>query len=110
MIDDALEEMMDVLVERVVERIVEGVRPEKVILFGSRARGDGNAESDIDLVVVHPGPESKRELELRIRRLFAAQGFSMDLLVLTPEEFREMQGVANSAARIAAREGVVCYG
>ena len=101
---------MDTAVASVVERIAEAVRPEKIILFGSRARGDGGSESDIDLVIVHPGPESKRELKLKIRRLFPRQGFAMDLLVLTPDEFRNLQGVAGSAARIAAREGVVCYG
>lgn len=101
---------MDAVVEKVVRRIAEGVRPDKVILFGSRARGEAGSESDLDFLIVHSGPESKRELKLKIRRLFPRQGFAMDLLVLTPDEFRRFEGVAGSAARIAAREGVVCYG
>ncbi len=101
---------MDDLVTGVVDTIAEAIRPEKVILIGSRARGEAAAESDIDLVIIHAGPESKRDLKLRIRRLFPRQRFSMDLLILTPDEFRREQDVANSAGRIATREGVVCYG
>ena len=101
---------MDAVVEGAVERIAEGIRPEKIILFGSRARGAAGPDSDLDFLIVYSGPESKRELKLKIRRLFPHQGFAMDLLVLTPDEFERLQPVANSAARIAAREGVVCYG
>ena len=98
------------LVASVVKRIAEAVRPEKIVLFGSRGRGDDGDGSDIDLLIVHAGPESKRDLKLRIRRLFPRQRFAMDLLVLTPDEYRRQLGVANSAARIAAREGVLCHG
>ena len=101
---------MDDLVASVVNTIAEAIRPEKVILIGSRARGEVTPESDIDLVIVYAGRESKRDLKLRIRKLFPRQRFSMDLLVLTPDEFRREQAVANSAGRIATREGVVCYG
>jgi len=101
---------MDDIVAGVVNTIAEAIRPEKVILIGSRARGEATPDSDVDLVIVYAGPESKRDVKLRIRELFPRQRFSMDLLVLTPEEFRREQDVANSAGRIAAREGVVCYG
>ena len=50
------------LVASVVERIAEAVHPEKIILFGSRGRGDDSDQSDIDLLIVHAGPESKRDL------------------------------------------------
>ncbi len=98
------------LVSKVVRRIAEALRPESIILFGSRARGEAGAESDVDLLIVYAGPDSKRDVKLRIRRLFPRQGFSMDLLVLTPDEYARQSGVANSAARVASSEGVVCYG
>ena len=46
----------DALVERMVQVIVEEVDPEQVILFGSRARGDAAADSDVDLIVVESAP------------------------------------------------------
>ena len=42
----------DALLERMVKAIVDEVAPEQVILFGSRARGDTTADSNVDLVVV----------------------------------------------------------
>ena len=42
--------------ERMTAAVVEAVDPEQVILFGSRARGDAGADSDVDLVVVEAEP------------------------------------------------------
>ena len=46
----------DGVLERMVETIVAEVDPERIILFGSRVRGDANADSDVDLMVVEEGP------------------------------------------------------
>ena len=46
----------DALLDRMVKAIVDEVAPEQVILFGSRARGDATADSDVDLVVVEAAP------------------------------------------------------
>ncbi len=100
---------MDQLVERVTQRIAEGIRPEKIILFGSRARGDGRPDSDIDLLLICKDFDSRRKLKLRVRKLFPYQGFSMDLFVLTPEEFEWQKEVVSTVGRIASREGVVYY-
>jgi len=100
----------DAVVVSVVKKIAEAIQPEKVILFGSRAKGTGRPNSDIDLLVIKETMQSKRELKQRIRRLFPRQDFSMDLFVLTPEEFQRQKTVANTIARTAMREGKVCYG
>jgi len=50
----------DVQIQKMVERIVAQFRPEKVILFGSQARGDAGPDSDVDLLVVMPVQGSKR--------------------------------------------------
>ncbi len=100
----------DVLVDSVVMKIAEAIQPEKIILFGSRAKGTARANSDIDLLVIKDVMQSKREIKLRIRRLFTHQNFSMDLFVLTPEEFKRQQNVVNTIGRTAMREGKVCHG
>lgn len=100
---------MDPLVERIVQTIAEAIRPEKIILLGSRAYGTADADSDVDLVVVCSGSETKREVELRIRRLFARPDFSMDVLVMTPDELETQKHIANSLAREVSERGVVCY-
>jgi uncharacterized protein len=100
----------DPLVERVVRRIARSVKPERVILFGSRAGGDAREDSDIDLVVVYSGSKTKREVQVGIHKLFPNPDFSMDVFVLTPEELESQKQVPNTLAREVSERGVVCYG
>ncbi len=46
----------EAILSEAVQRIREGFRPERILLFGSRARGAENADSDFDLVVLVSGP------------------------------------------------------
>ena len=101
---------MDALVERVTQKIVEAIHPDKIILFGSRAKGTATEESDIDLVVVYSGPKSTRDVRREINRLFIPRDFSMDVIVMRPEEMEAYKGVANTLAREVSETGVVAYG
>jgi predicted nucleotidyltransferase len=101
---------MDALVERVTKKIVESIHPDKIILFGSRAKGAATEESDIDLVVVYSGPKSRREVELEIEDLFFPRDFSMDVVVVTPDYLKKFKKVANTLAREVVETGQVCYG
>ena len=100
----------DTLVKKIVRRIVQSIKPERIILFGSRADGTGGEESDVDLVVIYQGPLSKRQVLLQIRELFTHPDFSLDVVVLTPDEFESQKGIANTLAREASDKGIVCYG
>lgn len=100
----------DATVRRVVEAIAREIDPVRVILFGSRATGAAGPHSDIDLLLVYDGPHSKQELKLRVRRLFPLPDFSMDLFVLSSEEFERQKSVVSTVGRTAFREGIVCYG
>lgn len=101
---------MDALVERVTRKIAEAIRPDKIILFGSRARGAATEESDVDLVVVYSGPKTNREIELEIEDLFLHRDFSLDVFVMRPETIAERKRFANTLAREVSERGVVCYG
>jgi predicted nucleotidyltransferase len=100
---------MDPLVEEIVEKIAAAFHPARVVLFGSRARGEAGPESDVDLLVVYDGPQSRREVEIGIRRLFTPQTFSMDLIVLSSDEFQRQKRVISTIGHIADREGVLCH-
>ena len=102
--------IQDPLVEKVVKKIAESIRPDKIILFGSRAQGKPKGGSDIDIVVVYGGIKSKREIQLTIRELFIHPDFSMDIFVLSPEELENQKRIANTLAREVSERGVVCYG
>ncbi|MBF0291558.1 MAG: nucleotidyltransferase domain-containing protein [Nitrospinae bacterium] len=101
---------MDELAERIAKKIVEEIHPDKVILFGSRARGEAGPESDVDLAVVYSGPKTKKDIRRQINRLFLDRDFSMDVFVITPDEMEKYRHVANTLAREVAERGVALYG
>lgn len=80
----------------VLEAILKTVPAQKVILFGSRARGEARPESDYDLlVVVPPGYKTMRVWkELYLAASKAKRGFSLDLLLATPEDLPRSLGLA----------------
>lgn len=79
---------------RFAERLRERLNAERVLLFGSRARGNARPDSDYDFLIVAPHFEgmSRRERPLGLHRLFyeAVGGRApIDLFCLTPAEFEE---------------------
>ena len=68
------------------QTIVDAIHPQKIVLFGSYARGDAKADSDLDLLIVHNSSRSNRQIRRQIDRLFLRRRFGLDLLVRTPAE------------------------
>jgi len=93
-----------------VRRLREHLRPERIYLFGSRARGDAGPDSDYDLLVVVPHsplPGYKRDQEAF--RVLRGVGASKDVIVLTADEFRRKSGVVCSLPATVLREGKLLY-
>jgi len=103
--DDILQEMTGA--------IIEAASPERVILFGSRARGHADADSDVDLLVVERRPfgpkDSRRDEMARLSRLLARFPVAQDILVITPEEVESRRDSRNNVVGRALREGKVLY-
>jgi HEPN domain-containing protein/predicted nucleotidyltransferase len=72
--------------DAIVERLIEGYQPERIILFGSRAKGTAAPESDYDLLVLKEEPGRPIERRQRVERLLADRRLPLDLLVFTPRE------------------------
>jgi len=92
-----------------VDRIVRKFQPERVILFGSHARGEGGPDSDVDLLVVMPVDGSKREKAVEIGVALHGIRVPKDIIVTTPEDFEWRKEVPGTIERPAAREGKVLY-
>ena len=95
----------------VARAVYDAVRPEKVILFGSRARGDYRADSDIDLLIISDSPSNGRYMEAQNAASEAAQRiygeyFGVDLVWMPCEKYRECRVGINHLAAQAARDGV----
>jgi predicted nucleotidyltransferase len=96
-------------IQEAVRRIVEAFAPERVIVFGSAARGDQGPKSDLDLLVIVPRIENRRAMTTAMSGLLWGLRIPCDLLVLTGEEFERERGVIGSVIRPAAAEGRVVY-
>jgi len=92
-----------------VSRIVRQFDPEKIILFGSHARGDAGPDSDVDLLVVLPFSGSKEEKQVEIRLALRGIGVPKDIVVTTPEDFLWRKEIPGTIERPAAREGKLLY-
>ncbi len=100
---------VDGLINEMVRRIVERFDPERIILFGSHARGEGGPDSDVDLLVVMPVKGSKRETAIQIGVALHDISMPKDILVSTPEEFEWRQEIVGTIERPAARDGKILY-
>jgi len=97
------------VLNEVKRRLVEGFHPEKIILFGSQARGTADDRSDVDILVVCEVPDGRRALTLAMDRALWGLKLARDIVVLTPEEYDQDRHIPGTIARPASREGKVLY-
>ena len=90
-------------------RVVRRFRPERIILFGSCARGEAGPDSDVDLLVVLPIEGSKREKQIEIRLALHDLNVPTDVIVSTPEEFAWRKDIVGTIEYPAAHDGRVLY-
>lgn len=111
--DSCTAQVDDALLQRMTAALVEAADPEKVILFGSRARGEAGPESDVDLIVVETepfGPERDRFAEaLRLWRALDGFRVAADVLVYSRDEVEYWRDSLNHVLARALREGRVLY-
>ncbi len=81
--------LTDILINYIVDKIVSSIQPEKILLFGSYARGDSDKNSDLDLLVIKDSQQKNREIRREIDRLLTGRRFSIDILVRKPAEVAE---------------------
>ena len=97
------------LIDDLVERIVDAVHPLRIVLFGSAARGQMDADSDIDVMVVMPdGTPRLRTVRYLYRRLFGF-GFPVDIVVTTPGILEQHKDNIGLVYRSVLAEGKEAY-
>ena len=102
---ESVQEKIDDLVRRIVERF----QPEKIILFGSHARGTAGQDSDADILVVMPVKGSKRKKATEMDVALIGLDLPVDLIVVTPEELERNKNQIGTIVYPALREGKVLY-
>ncbi|MDO8955601.1 MAG: nucleotidyltransferase domain-containing protein [Deltaproteobacteria bacterium] len=98
---------MDLRVEQVLERL-KNYKPEKIILFGSRAKKTFDPYSDIDLIIIK---KTKKRFLDRVKDVIKIinPDFAIDIFVYTPGEFNKMISEGNSFLEYAIKDGQVLY-
>lgn len=103
----------EVLLQQMVRTIINEVAPETIILFGSRARGDARADSDVDLLVVETEPfspqRSRRKEAARLYMALRGLAVSKDILLYSRDEFEHWKNSPNHVVGRAHREGRVLH-
>jgi predicted nucleotidyltransferase len=98
-------------VTKAAARLHEARPDATIILFGSQARGDARADSDVDFMVVLPEtPRSTRSEMVALSDLLRPLRVWADVLVLSARRFREASAVPGTLAHTVVREGKVLYG
>ena len=92
-----------------VERLVACARPKRIILFGSRCRGDAAATSDVDLIVVKDRVADRLGELVELDRSLAGITMPVDILLVSEDEFADRATQPGTVERAASREGLVLY-
>jgi predicted nucleotidyltransferase len=107
-----IENPMDIQkeIENISSQIIAKYKPEKVILFGSAARGDNTPESDIDLLIIkkdtpYYGADRIRELSRLIERRVP-----VDFVIYRPDEFEQRLRMGDPFLKAILKEGKVLHG
>jgi predicted nucleotidyltransferase len=95
-------------IDEVVRQIAEKFKPQKIILFGSYARGDPRPESDVDLLVVMDTPLREVHQAIQICQQIEYR-FGLDLIVHTPKRLAERVKMGDWFLRDVLKEGKVLY-
>jgi len=92
-----------------VEVITRTADPDRIILFGSRARRDNKKQSDYDICVIKRGVVRRRDLAMQLYRDLYGVGAAVDIIVETPETFEELKENPFLIYHDIARQGKVIY-
>jgi predicted nucleotidyltransferase len=108
---DKIEETKNIIKKEIVNIITEfGLELDKIILFGSRARGDFNVLSDWDILIILKSEVSfdvEMKLSKKIRERLAENLIPCDILIRTPKDIERLKNYVHSVTKTALKEGVI---
>ena len=96
------------ILDNIIRRIVEVADPERIILFGSAARGDMNRHSDVDLLVI-ADVDDRLAAMAQIHRRLRGRHLAVDVIVVTPADVARYGKSHALIIKPALQEGKVVY-
>lgn len=95
----------DQTIAEAVRRLHKAAPDASIILFGSYARGDQHAESDLDFLVIEPDMQSRHEEMVRLRDVLRSMHIPVDVVVTSTDDFQEWADVPGTLFHEAKQEG-----
>ncbi len=99
----------NILLEHITHTIIERFHPRRIVLFGSHARGEAKAGSDLDIFIEMETGARPPDRAVEISSVFGLRPWSMDLVVYTPEEVERLRGVKGTLLSVIEAEGKPLY-
>jgi predicted nucleotidyltransferase len=96
-------------IDNIVTQIIKIASPEKIILFGSVARGEFNRESDLDFLIVVPDGVNRRKTAQLIYNRVDSAGVPFDVLVTTESKLEEHKDNIGLIYKTILAEGKTVY-
>ena len=97
------------VLDRLIQTVVTSVRPLRIILFGSAARGEMRTESDLDVAVVVPEGFDPHMVSEQLYPRMVGMGVAVEIVVTTPEQLARHQSSIGMLHRDIGREGRELY-
>ena len=96
------------ILDDIIGRIVEAAQPERIILFGSAARGEMGPNSDVDLLTIRKGGHSRKLMGQMYRKLHGV-GAAVDAVMVSPADVERYKDSHALVIKPALAEGRVVY-
>ena len=96
-------------IPEITRRILDVSSPQKIILFGSYARGSYGPDSDLDLMVVMDHVKSPRSESIRLRRALRGLLAPIDIIVATSKQLERHKNTLGLIYQTVLTEGKVIY-
>ncbi|MBS1515448.1 MAG: nucleotidyltransferase domain-containing protein [Bacteroidetes bacterium] len=102
--------MTNAEIKNKIVKLLDGLQYEKILLFGSRARGENRADSDYDVIVTLKNEISRIDrflLQSKIRKFFAQEKTDIDIIIKSARDFDYLKEKVGNAIFDANKEGIV---
>ena len=98
-------------IDRIVKQVIDAYQPDKVILFGSYAYGQPDADSDLDLLIIKKTSERFIDRWVSVRQIVSDPDSSIPFepIVLTPKELKERLAIGDQFIEEIITKGEVLY-
>jgi predicted nucleotidyltransferase len=93
------------VLDEIIRQVVAVAQPDRIVLFGSAARGDMGPDGDVDLWVFESDVPHRRRLAQRIHQAFFGLAVPIDVIVVTPDDTAAFGGKVGTIIEPALREG-----